>query len=193
MTVRAAEPVATWLLGLLLLPNEKTSMNAVFCLIPIVLGAGLSAVAPGSNMTTSGFCLVMLCNVCFSLRTIVTKLLKSWNQDVDNYSLFLQLCILGSVWQGIILVTTGVESLKQIVNIPILLVNGLTFYLYLQLSWVVMSRVGAVTHSVCNSLRRPVICAAGWFVFGGMTSEGVAGALIATAGTLLYAREKRRT
>mmetsp|Transcript_6733 Transcript_6733/g.10654 ORF Transcript_6733/g.10654 Transcript_6733/m.10654 type:complete len:332 (+) Transcript_6733:26-1021(+) len=191
MTARAAEPVATWLLGLFFLPNEKTPMNAVLCLVPIVLGAGLSAVAPGSNMNASGFCLVMLCNVCFSLRTIVTKLLKSWN-DIDNYNLFLQLCILGSLWQGVILITTGVQSLKQIVNIPILLLNGVTFYLYMQLSWVVMSRVGAVTHSVCNSLRRPVMCAAGWLVFGGMTSWGIAGAMIATAGTMLYAREKQR-
>lgn len=37
---------------------------------------------------------------------------------------------------------------------PVLLVvNGLTFWAYLQLSWLVLSRVATVTHSVFNSLR----------------------------------------
>jgi hypothetical protein len=130
--------------------------------------------------------------VCFALRTITTKRLKQQFTDVDNFNLFLQLCLMGSIWQGIVVILVGRNDLANLVNIPMLLLNGLTFYLYLQLSWVVMSKVGAVTHSVCNSLRRPVICATGWAVFGGATVEGIAGVLIATGGTMLYARAKRR-
>lgn len=193
MTVRAAEPVSTWLLGLVLLPNEKTSIKAVFCLIPIVFGAGLSAIAPDSNMNTAGFSVVVLCNICFSLRTILTKHLQSWSKDIDHYNLFLQLCLLGSIWQGIVvLIASKPATHNQIPSIPSLLFNGFTFYLYLQLSWVVMGKVGAVTHSVCNSLRFSVICAGSWFVFGGITWVGVAGTVIATLGTILYAKEKRK-
>jgi drug/metabolite transporter (DMT)-like permease len=192
MTMRAAEPVATWLLGLALLPDEKSPMSAVLALIPVVVGAGLSAVAKGTNVNHMGLGLVMACNVCFALRTITTKLLKQQFTDVDNFNLFLQLCLMGSIWQGIVVILVGRNALADLLNIPMLLLNGLTFYLYLQLSWVVMSKVGAVTHSVCNSLRRPVICATGWAVFGGATVEGIAGVLIATGGTMLYARAKRR-
>lgn len=188
MTLRATEPVATWLLGLILLPDEKSPLLAVMALIPIVVGAGLSAVAEGASANIVGLGLVLACNMCFALRTLITKLLMARHSDIDNYNLFLQLCLMGSIWQGIIVLFTGVEQLRLVVNIPMLLLNGLTFHLYLQLSWVVMGKVGAVTHSVCNSLRRPVICAACWVVLGGATTEEVAGVLIATTGTMLYAR-----
>jgi drug/metabolite transporter (DMT)-like permease len=196
MTMRAAEPVATYLLGLLLVPNEKTSFQALICLVPIVLGAGLSAVAKTpetDEISVSGLMLVLVCNICFALRTIITKILKTRHSDMDNYNLFLQLCLLGCLWQGVFVLLSGLEGFQSIANIPMLLLNGLTFYLYLQLSWVVMGMVDSVTHSVCNSLRRPVICAAGWIAFGGITVQGVAGVLTATAGTLLYARAKQRS
>lgn len=201
MTMRAAEPVATWLLGLALLPNEKTSINAVVCLIPIVVGAGLSAMAKSGSgaedaVTTTGLAMVMICNVCFALRSIITKRLKAQVPDIDNFNLFLQLCLMGTIVQGLVLVLVGVpddkkKSPNEMLNTTVL-VNGMTFYLYLQLSWVVLSKIGAVTHSVCNALRRPVICAAGWVVFGGATVEGISGVIIATFGTMLYARAKRQ-
>lgn len=68
-------------------------------------------------------------------------------------------------------------------------VNGVTFFAYLQLSWVVLSRVAAVTHSVCNSLRRPVMCVFGFLQFGNYISPlNSAGIAMASLGTLFYAQ-----
>lgn len=157
MTLRAAEPIATYILGLTLLPNEATSSAQVVALVPICLGAGLSAVAKGDGMDDAilGIAIVMACNVCFALRTILSKLLQA-QYNIDNFNLFLQLCFIGSFLQGMLWILLGgsTQDLNAIDNIPLLVLNGITFYLYLQLSWVVISRVGAVTHSVCNALRR---------------------------------------
>lgn len=196
MTLRAAEPIATYLLSLALLPNESTSMAQVVSLLPICVGAGLSAIAKNDDNksdTILGIVVVMVCNVCFALRTLLSKRLQA-RYKLDNFNLFMQLCFIGSMLQGMVWILLGgtIQDLQTISNIPLLLLNGITFYLYLQLSWVVISRVGAVTHSVCNALRRPVICAFGWLVFGGATLEGIVGVLIATLGTILYSRAKQR-
>jgi hypothetical protein len=58
-----------------------------------------------------------------------------------------------------------------------------------QLSWIVLGRVTAVTHSVCNSLRRPVMCVAGWLQFGNDISPLSAfGIALASFGSLLYSQ-----
>jgi drug/metabolite transporter (DMT)-like permease len=221
MTVRAAEPVATLLLGLYYLPKEKTSLRAILALVPVVAGAAIASTAsasisPSSQETESesSLCImiVLLCNCLFALRTIFSKRLKAAFPALDNFTLFFQLCVIGTVLQLVLLVGIGVSgsfyedetpptTLRDAMqwdeddwSIPpkliLLVVNGVSFYAYLQLSWVVMAHAGAVTHSVCNALRRPVICAAGWILFGGATVQGVAGALLATLGTLLYAQAK---
>lgn len=225
MTVRAAEPVATLLLGLYFLPHEKTTRRAVLALVPVVAGAAMaSTVGSGSDDdhqdTYFGLAIVLLCNCLFALRTIFTKRLKATCPALDNFTLFFQLCVIGTILQSVLLcgmktfhalnpqstadstnsysTTTlwaalrGGDDDMLLFNLTILLLNGISFYAYLQLSWVVMGQVGAVTHSVCNALRRPVICAAGWILFGGATLEGVTGALVATGGTLLYAQAKRQ-
>lgn len=212
MTIRAAEPVATLLLGLYFLPNEKTALPAVAALIPVVAGAAMASTVTsssdaGDENSFEGLFIVLLCNCLFALRTIFTKRLKASCPSLDNFTLFFQLCVIGTVLQLVLLCgmviysrydTTTTTSMWIDLNdgfmakLPILLVNGISFYAYLQLSWVVMGQVGAVTHSVCNALRRPVICAAGWMLFGGATVQGVMGALMATGGTMLYAHAKRK-
>lgn len=223
MVVRAAEPVATLLLGLYFLPNEKTSCLAVLALIPVVAGAGMASIAPGSSNTSaddndefwSGLSIVLLCNCLFALRTIFTRRLKAACPSLDNFTLFFQLCVVGTALHLVLLCGMILFSMLNskrshddsskpfsmdwkdsddsfLLKLMVLVLNGISFYGYLQLSWVVMGQVPAVTHSVCNALRRPVICAAGWLLFGGATVEGVVGALMATGGTMLYAQAKRR-
>ena len=74
-----------------------------------------------------------------------------------------------------------------------LLINGSTFWLYLQLSWLVLARVAAVTHSVCNALRRPVMCFFGYLQFGNPISPlNALGIAMASGGVLLYSQVKRQ-
>ena len=74
-----------------------------------------------------------------------------------------------------------------------MLINGVTFWAYLQLSWLVLGRVSAVTHSVLNSLRRPVICTAGFLRFGGdPTALNITGIALAPKITFFSSSRKSR-
>mgnify|MGYP002033638475 CR=1 FL=1 len=65
--------------------------------------------------------------------------------------------------------------------------NGLGFYAQLQLSFVCLSRMSALSHSLANSMRRPVtIVAALAFAPALLTPANWAGIALACMGALLY-------
>ncbi|CAE8691564.1 unnamed protein product [Polarella glacialis] len=64
---------------------------------------------------------------------------------------------------------------------------GVSFYGQLQLSFVCLSRMSAVSHSLANSMRRPTtIAAALLFAPSLLTPLNWAGVAVACAGALLY-------
>ena len=68
-----------------------------------------------------------------------------------------------------------------------LLLNGAAFYAQLQLSFVCLTRMAAVSHSLANSVRRPAtIAAALLFSPAPLSALNWAGVAIACAGALLY-------
>lgn len=145
-------------------------------LLPVIAGAALSS-AESSDFNVAGLAIVAICNVMFAFRGIITKRIKA-SHRVDNFNLFFQVCYLGMIIQAVLLLAaspffgiSGLDAIKfsDSKYMTMLAVNGVTFYAYLQLSWLVLSRVAAVTHSVCNSLRRPVMCLFGWLQFGGIS------------------------
>ena len=70
--------------------------------------------------------------------------------------------------------------------------NGVAFWAYLQLSWLVLARVTAVTHSVCNAMRRPAVIVAGWLQFGNEISYlNGCGIALACGGAALYGHVSR--
>uniref|UniRef100_A0A6U4TXC1 Sugar phosphate transporter domain-containing protein n=1 Tax=Hemiselmis andersenii TaxID=464988 RepID=A0A6U4TXC1_HEMAN len=195
MTLRATEPIFTLLLSVFLLKSEQVTFKMAMSLMPVVFGAALSS-AESADFRIAGLIISVVCNIMFALRGILTKRLKA-SHTVDNFNLFFQVCFLGALFQGACL---AVSSLFVPVSLPLhrlsdisyastLLVNGVSFYAYLQLSWVVLSRIAAVSHSVCNSLRRPVMCVFGSLQFGNPISPlNSAGIAMATLGTLLYSQ-----
>lgn len=61
------------------------------------------------------------------------------------------------------------------------------FYLQLQLSFVCLSRMSAVSHSLANSVRRPVTILAGLLVApAALTRLNCAGVALACAGAVAY-------
>ena len=65
--------------------------------------------------------------------------------------------------------------------------NGLGFYAQLQLSFVCLSRMSALSHSLANSMRRPVtIVAALAFAPAMLTRANWAGVVLACLGALVY-------
>ncbi len=155
MVLRAAEPVTTLALGYALLPAaEAPSALKTAALVPVVAGAALSSV--GAHAPTAlGLCLALASNVCFSLRGILSKRLSS-GYTTDAYSQFFQLSAMGAAIQAALLLAgaaggVALPSLPAAAQLPTLLVNGASFFAYLQLSWVVLGR-GASSH-----LSRPPV------------------------------------
>ena len=200
MVVRATEPLFTMGAASIFLENEITNCRVFIATLPIVVGAGISALESG-DATLVGMVVVLSCNICFAARGVSTKLLKEKYQP-DDFSLFFNICAIGTLIQlfyigsaGIISTFIGTSQSKE--NLPLQLsltsfINGFTFWMYLQLSWLVLGRVSAVSHSVLNSLRRPVICAFGFIRFGdNPTVMNIVGIIMASGGALWYGHVKR--
>ena len=69
--------------------------------------------------------------------------------------------------------------------------SGLAFYIYNEASFLALSKLDAVSHSVANTLKRVVIIVASCIVFKTpMTLLGGIGSGIAVLGTLLYSLAK---
>jgi len=216
MTLRATEPLFTLVLSDFVCatgsnPNDRTSYRAALGLVPVVTGAALSSMGD-AEFTLAGCVACAASNACFAARGVLTKWIKQLH-SADDYSLFLHINVIGAA-AGALLVaarelhsraTTGAPAPLFVAGsayatagasdgelLRTLLLNGIAFWAYLQLSWLVLGKVSAVTHSVCNSMRRPVIIFFGWLQFGNYISPiNAAGIALASGGALLYAHLKR--
>jgi hypothetical protein len=196
MTLRAAEPLTTLALGALMLPkSEQPPRRRILTLLPVVLGCALSAVGE-HGPTAKALLLVGLSNVCFSLRGVLGKRVKA-THGTGPVRLFAQMCVVGVALQiallsRVALVPTARSKLLQaglfaLEHPLLLLTNGLSFYAQLQLSFVCLSRMSAVSHSLANSMRRPATVAAAILLAPApLTPLNWAGVALACAGALAY-------
>jgi hypothetical protein len=55
----------------------------------------------------------------------------------------------------------GIEGVSQMETwvVVMIVVNVVSFFSYMQFSFIVLSQVGVLTHAVCNAMRRPAIIA----------------------------------
>jgi solute carrier family 35 protein E1 len=92
----------------------------------------------------------------------------------------------GSVYAQVMEMGTGSDVVKYSV------LSGITFYLYNEASFLALSKLSPVTHSVANTLKRVVIIIASCIVFQTpMSMLGMLGSGIAVMGTLLYSLAKK--
>lgn len=194
MVLRAMEPITTLLLTALMLPaSEMPAFRRCLALVPVMVGSGLSAANPAYAPSILGLALVTASNICFSLRNILGKQVKAAH-GTDAYSLFFQLCVMGSLIQAATIGVTALigsgalPSIPVVSQAPLLLMNGASFFAYLQLSWVCLVRMTAVSHSLANAMRRPATIAAALVVAPvALSPMNVAGIFLACAGAGLFA------
>lgn len=226
MTLRATEPIFTALLTVLFISSDKLpNTNALACLVPIVLGAGLSSMS-SANFSAFGGALIVCSNVAFATRAIVYKKTKE-ESKLTSFEMFYYICRNASVaYVGLsaivaLLDTSTIENAMMVIRgmdiarASLLIVNGVCFFLYLQLSVVVLAQVSAVTHGVShashtlptsargahttndtllvtleqvmNAMRRPVTIVAASVWFGTtLSTQNALGVGIACLGSLLY-------
>ena len=196
MTLRATEPLFTLALSTIVFGNDN-GLRRLVSLIPVVCGASMSALG-SADATVAGAVACAASNACFAARGVLTKLIRA-RHAADNYSLFLHINVIGALMAGGYVVASGAPIVLPD-STPILVVNGVAFWAYLQLSWLVLARVTAVRAGARRHprgvMRRPVVILAGWLQFGNeITSLNACGIALACGGAALYGviyRDRRR-
>ena len=181
MTLRAAEPLFTLALPATCLRVAPAAGYAktLAALIPVVAGAALSAAAAADGDLIGVACCAAS-NMCFAVRGVLTKILRSEGPSQQcPFSLFMHLNIAGTAIAAVVLVSSpltatalqqrleyailagdsdGVDASGGSSWLPawaLLLVNGMSFWAYLQLSWLVLARVSAVCHTFSVQRNAP--------------------------------------
>ena len=165
MVLRAAEPLTTLLLALPLLPRaDRPSRARVAALLCVVGGCALSA-SGKHGPTPTGVLIAIASNVCFSLRGILGKRVTR-AYGGGPLSVFFHLCALGAAMQAaLILSAVGPAGLAALVGVrgaaPLILVNGASFYAYLQAPRCARDAAAARLHPTAALVRSSRGCASG--------------------------------
>lgn len=206
-TVRAMESLTTTILGAIFL-KERPSLLTILTLVPICGGVAMSC-----NNTTAfnilGFASIALSNVCFSGRSVATKLIQqNWPDSYETMNFFADLSFYGfCLLVPVMLITEGADihayfatSIKpeSIVAmsaaadhtsmVVLLLCNGIAFTTYNLMSYVILKRTDLITHSVVNVFRRvfTIFFTAVYFQVE-LNGANVTGVAVAVVGVLLFA------
>jgi len=202
--VKAGEPVFAAATNALLLKDIDHPM-VYLALIPIIGGVGLASLKDLS-FTMTALVAASLANQSAALKNVVSKgvMKKPWAKNLgpqNTYAVITILALLftlpavilfdlptiGAVYQQVMAMGTQMDVLKYSIF------SGITFYLYNEASFLALSKLSPVTHSVSNTLKRVVIIVASCIVFKTpMSLLGGIGSGIAVGGTLLYSLMKRK-
>lgn len=186
MTMRAMEPLFTLALAFAISQGSTLNISAFVSLILIVIGAGLSSIS-SVDYTTMGLFLVGVSNFSFATRAIVYKDVKAAS-GLNSFEMFYHISkyvivLGGALW--ILFFEGGIVT--DPLKLLLLLVNGVCFFAYLQLSVIVLAKVSAITHGVMNTMRRPVTIAASTIWFGrDLSYSNKIGMFLACLGSIMY-------
>jgi len=202
--VKAGEPVFAAATNAILLKDIDHPM-VYAALLPIIGGVGLASLKELS-FTWTALIAASAANQAAAFKNVVSKgvMGKPWAKALGPQNTYAVVTILalfftlpfvaifdlktfGAVYAQVTEMGTGAEVLKYS------FFSGLSFYLYNEASFLALSRLSPVTHSVANTLKRVVIIVASCIVFKTpMSLLGAIGSGVAILGTLLYSLAKRK-
>merc|ERR1711988_818152 len=202
--VKAAEPVFAAATNAVLLKDIDHPM-VYAALIPIIGGVGLASLKELS-FTWTALIAASLANQAAAFKNVVSKgvMGKPWAKALgpqNTYAVVTIVALLATlpfvaffdlkdakaVYDQVTKAGTGNDVIKYSA------LSGLAFYLYNEASFLALSRLSPVTHSVANTLKRVVIIAYSCVVFNTpMTTLGAIGSGVAVGGTLLYSLAKKK-
>jgi solute carrier family 35 protein E1 len=200
--VKAAEPVFAAGTNAVLL-GQIDHPVVYLALLPIIGGVGLASLKELSFSVTA-LVAASLANQAAAFKNVVSKgvMGKSWAKNLgpsNTYAVVNILALLftipfvlafdlkdaGAVMDQVKAMGTGKDVIKYSAF------SGLAFYIYNEASFLALSKLDPVSHSVANTLKRVVIIVASCMVFKTpMTLLGGIGSGIAVLGTLLYSLAK---
>jgi len=202
--VKSAEPVFAAFTNALILKDIDHPM-VYAALLPIIGGVGLASL---KELSFSWTALIgaSLANQAAAFKNVVSKgvMKKDWAKSLGPQNTYAVVTILAllftlpfvaafdlkdaaAVYNQVMAMGTGKDVIKYST------LSGLAFYLYNEASFLALSRLSPVTHSVANTLKRVVIIVASCIVFNTpMSLLGGIGSGVAILGTLLYSLAKKK-
>lgn len=196
--VKAAEPIFSAIFSAIFLQNIFP-LPVYLSLAPIVVGVGLASLKE-IHFSWLSFSTAMLSNAFYQLRIVLAKKeLTSANNTLTPASLFRIITILSafellplslllegnviqSTWNSAVL--AGFNQYELIRNI---IISGVSYYLYNEVSFWILGLIHPITHAVGNTLKRVVLIVASVLMFNTpLNIQGSIGSGIAIFGTLLY-------
>ncbi|KAG0485627.1 hypothetical protein HPP92_009706 [Vanilla planifolia] len=200
-TLKAMEPFFSVLFSALFL-GEQPTIWVLFSLVPIMGGVALASMTEAS-FNWAGFWSAMASNVTFQSRNVLSKkVMVKKEESLDNINLFsiitiMSLFLIAPITlfvEGIKFTPSYLQSAGLNLNQIYLraLLAGLCFHAYQQVSYMILSRVSPVTHSVGNCVKRVVVIVTSVLFFRTPVSPiNSLGTGVALAGVFLYSRAKR--
>lgn len=202
-TVKAAEPFFSALFSYLFL-GDVPSFPVLLTLLPIVGGVVIAS-ASEASFNWGGFLSAIASNITFQSRNVLSKKLMISKGGIDKMSMFQLLTIMSFIiLLPIAILLEGMPALPaSLAALGLgtaaidkvyerLLLAGLCFHGYQQLSYLILSRMSPVSHSVGNSCKRvAVIVASLLFFHNPISTQNAVGTAMALAGVFLYSQVKR--
>ncbi len=202
--LKAFEPIFSAVNEIIFL-GDIQAWQVYATLIPIVGGVAYASAGEPFSFSWLAVIASMITNQCAALKAVFGKgvMKKAWAKSLGEANQYGIVHI--ASWLTLLPIALIVEGPKaqQSYNRALLkgskesdilwhvAVSGIMFYLYNEVSFLALSRVSAITHSVGFALKRVVIIVASCFFLGDkMTAESLVGSTIAVAGTLLYSLAK---
>ena len=198
--VKASEPVVSSMLNFAF-AGEVLPWQVYATLLPIIGGVGIASAAELS-FTWLAFGAAMGSNIGSACRGVYSKKMmssgKPIGENMDTANVFAVLTIMATCLllpiacaiEGPTAMIGGFKAAYAQGGVPFLwtmFYAGLYYYLYNEVAFLALGQLDAVSHAVCNTMKRVVIIVASVFVFRTkITPIGITGSSIAIFGALLY-------
>jgi solute carrier family 35 protein E1 len=195
---QATEPLFVTAAAALVL-QTRPSPALVWSLVPIVVGVSVAS-ATDVSFSWVGCAAALGSNLASTARNVYSKQVMSGVRgNIDSVSLltvvnalaFLMLLPFLALIEGPGLAAGGIEALRPIAGLALL--SAVLLQLYQQVSYNILSKVSAVTHSVANCVKRVVVIVAAVIFFRHPVSPlNAIGTALALGGVFMYSQQKLR-
>lgn len=202
-TVKAMEPFFSVVFSAIFL-GDIPPAPVLLTLVPIVGGVVMASLSE-ATFNWTGFLAAMFSNITFQSRNVLSKKFMISKGALDKVNLFQVITIMaffmllpvsvlleGAPILPAKLAAAGIDGAAREELLRRLLSAGLCFHGYQQLSYIILSRVTPVTHSIGNCVKRVVVIVASVIAFQHpLSTQNAIGTAVALGGVFLYSQAKR--
>ncbi|VUZ96334.1 phosphoenolpyruvate/phosphate translocator, putative [Plasmodium vivax] len=205
--VKASSPLFAAFFSYFLM-NNRMSVYTYSSLLPIVFGVSLASIKELS-FTYKALYSTLSANVLSTMRAIEAKIMMDKNLEklgkhLTPENIFALLTLSSAIfltpalyldahkWKDAYAYLMENKDVLKVLGRHVLM-SGVWFYLYNQLSFISLNRLNHITHAVASTVKRVFLILTSYFIFGTKFSFlGGLGSTMAVSGTFLYSLVKKK-